>query len=454
VNNARSQASGFLYHSPEFIVTSAHVVIGASTILVNFPSGDASDARPVKWDLEHDLALLHLSDPASNIQPIARATEPPMAGDRLKVLGYPLGVPVVSSNQVSVRDTGGAQLRDIIDQRTREELQDIGFSILLDCPILDLEGTLVPGHSGAPILDGSGLLVGIGDGGLEQGAAARSWAIPAKALDALMEKPDSDQPPPGWPSSSVVKSLFGAELDARYAGSNRQEIKISTNDSGSLASLVLARTRTFSELQETCDDQLGLSQLRAQLYQANMERMSMGSEVIDPAGFEYDIYQDIVSGASFAVPKGSQLSKGSALTNQGNLMCVSNAEGTLLLRFQLQHTPGPNEAANLSNIFFNHATSDLPVQWQVDPRFSQPIPVSSPLGFAFRRTSWFGFEPNLQGFPQLTSYAFLLTAVRGSTVLGAIAVNRAVDTGQLKDKNWIQMHFGIQLTGFSHAPGQ
>jgi hypothetical protein len=36
----------------------------------------------------------------------------------------------------------------------------------------------LPGHSGAPILNGNGRLVGVGDGGIDFGRVGWGWAIP------------------------------------------------------------------------------------------------------------------------------------------------------------------------------------------------------------------------------------------------------------------------------------
>jgi hypothetical protein len=49
--------------------------------------------------------------------------------------------------------------------------------------VLSLSGGVLPGHSGAPILDTEGLVVGIGNGGLKSGTIGIGWGIPITEIN-------------------------------------------------------------------------------------------------------------------------------------------------------------------------------------------------------------------------------------------------------------------------------
>jgi hypothetical protein len=84
----------------------------------------------------------------------------------------------------------------------RAEVRRIGFP-MLDTQVLRLDGNLLPGHSGAPLLDAQGQVVGIGSGGLERGAVGVGWAVRAQYLAQL--RTSQDKPPVG---GAVSQSAF------------------------------------------------------------------------------------------------------------------------------------------------------------------------------------------------------------------------------------------------------
>ena len=65
-----------------------------------------------------------------------------------------------------------------------EGLSKVGFP-RTDTRVIDIEGHLTAGHSGAPLLNSDMELVGIGSGGLMHGKIERAWAIPASRLSEL-----------------------------------------------------------------------------------------------------------------------------------------------------------------------------------------------------------------------------------------------------------------------------
>jgi len=166
--------SGFAV-GQDLVVTNAHVVAGERSTSVERDDGRRLSATVVSFDPERDLAVLHVADlnrPALVIGPASR-------GDIGGVFGHPGGEPLrIAPFQVSrqLEATG----MDIYDQRPT------------DRQVLELAATLRPGDSGAPLVNPSGVVIGV------------AFAI------------STDQP-------GLAYGLATSELDAVLAGARRDE---------------------------------------------------------------------------------------------------------------------------------------------------------------------------------------------------------------------------------------
>ncbi len=212
-------ATGFVWGKERLVVTALHAVAGAdtATITLYYQAAKVSRSGHVRAVLRgSDLALLQVDAPPA-VTGLELAPAPPRPGERVTALGYPLGIRTCNSVEMTVRRIGGKVLKDIVDDDTAAALGAFGFPAL-DGEILNLEGSLQPGHSGAPILREDGRLVGVGDGGLARGAAALSWAIPAARLASLAasrEKPPTRSELSG--GKVAIRALFSAELGGDFA---------------------------------------------------------------------------------------------------------------------------------------------------------------------------------------------------------------------------------------------
>jgi S1-C subfamily serine protease len=181
----RRVASGFRWLDAISVVTSLHVVVGAENILVEFagPKIETSAAHVVAQDPEAELALLRLDRPFSAGRPLeARAAA--TNASQLWVVGYPLEVTGLRSVRLRLSDIAPKTLSDAVDESARDDLTRLGFPSL-DLSVLQVEGSLLPGDSGSPIVDRTGAVVGIGDGGLRRGTVGLGWGIPSDLLDKL-----------------------------------------------------------------------------------------------------------------------------------------------------------------------------------------------------------------------------------------------------------------------------
>lgn len=107
------------------------------------------------------------------------------AGAKVKVVGHGNGIEFQRDVPLVVRERASDTLGKIINPKAREVLsrrvidpKTYRTSPDLDSHFLAIEGNLVPGHSGAPILASNGTVVGVGIGGLKDGTVGYGWATP------------------------------------------------------------------------------------------------------------------------------------------------------------------------------------------------------------------------------------------------------------------------------------
>src|SRR5258708_610458 len=248
-------ATGFIFDRADAVVTCMHVVIGGEGVKVIF-SGSTREAKVERVLRGSDLAILHLNKPLET-HPIKIADGSPKAGQAIIALGYPLAAPVIKSMEGSIRRVGGTTLSDLIGQEeVRREITATGLPSL-SSPIVDLQISLTPGMSGAPIIDDKGNVVGIGNGGLEKGTTELTWAIAASELEKLLIS--IEQIPKKSAELQRNTAMFSAELRA----STGESITVGGRTFSKL------RTRRLDELLRYSDDVLGVHQIAADFQPLN-----------------------------------------------------------------------------------------------------------------------------------------------------------------------------------------
>ena len=172
----RRKASGFQWTQPDLVVTAYHVVAGADTIAIQSTANEVVTvlASPIAFDVDGDLALLKLASPLPGTA-MLHASATPSAGSPLWVVGYPLDIAGLRSRRLRLSEIAPKTLGEALDETAKSDLEALKFPAL-DLPVLHIEGDLLPGDSGAPIIDVRGRVVGIGNGGLKRGTVGLGWA--------------------------------------------------------------------------------------------------------------------------------------------------------------------------------------------------------------------------------------------------------------------------------------
>ena len=283
--------SGFAWSQPGYIVTALHVVAGAKKVSVYAESvKKRSRAQVVATLHEADLALLKLERDLG-LTPLNHAAADANDSADHFVWGYPHDVAEMTRHRVQI--VGGLnaapRLSSIFrsDSQLKRTLGAQGYP-QLDSRIIRVD-KIQPGHSGAPLVNAAGEVIGIGDGGLRDGLGGLNWAVPA--AEYLPRLRQSRDPIPT--AASLQSGLFSAA--AENADDPTAAIRI---DSGSTLRRVWSAP--LEEIIDLVDDEL-----RDTFEEIVAEAREMtGSDI---SGALIDVYEDEASGATFAAPRGSEL---------------------------------------------------------------------------------------------------------------------------------------------------
>jgi serine protease Do len=180
VLNGNGAGAGTIWHSDGLIITNAHVVARSRSLEVALPDGRTFPAAIVARDDSHDLAALAIQ--AHDLPTIEPGDSNQLyPGQWVMALGHPWGV----ADAV----TGGIVIGAGAD------LIELSASTGRDWVAVSLH--LRPGHSGGPLIDVDGRLVGVNTlmTGPDVGAA-----VPVNTVKAFLKREIGTQKPDAAPS--------------------------------------------------------------------------------------------------------------------------------------------------------------------------------------------------------------------------------------------------------------
>ncbi|MDD4964629.1 MAG: serine protease [Gallionella sp.] len=429
-------ATGFLWMDSSHVVTSLHVVDRSNNITVRYMDADgnmvaSSSANVVAVLKDSDLVLLRVTKPQDR-KPLTINESPPVVKQTFDVVGFPLNISVASNTTVTIRH-GGNKLRTILGPKHLILVKSAPYPSV-DVEILNLEGSLVPGHSGAPIVNEQGQVIGIADGGLESGAIEISWGIPVKQLNSLAQSNDVS-----LPMSPVATTAFTDDTQEGIG----ETLTLGTTNFTKL------RTRTFAQLVSTADDIRGLSQL------------ATAFSIFSPDSFKYDIYQDLSSGATVVIPEGAQI------TSSNNFFVVDTGNARMTMKIQLAKLSSPDQDQEKSVAFERQLfeVNNFMQAWP-DGQWSYLLPMNK-FGVKVYRRGWFR-NIIVNGQSMSDKYFFETLASTSTYFLGIAAINNDNTFPTLQSeyfceqdksgeacaaffasrKLWAQMVLGVQFSSF------
>ena len=418
VRSGSKYSTGFFWKNGTDIVTTLHSISNKNDIEVYV--NDAikwRDANVIRAYKNSDLVLLRISNYNSDHFINRQFFSQPVVDTKVFTIGY-------NSGNVNYQDRdfmvgllqGNNQLKDLLPSSAEQEIIRLGFPSL-QAEITYLKGQLLHGFSGSPVLDFEGKLVGVANGGLENGAAGISWCITAKSLVRL------EQSNEGFPhiNQNSVNVLFASE-------SYESDELIHLNE----FTFQKTKTRTFAQLDQTGNystyQEMGLYQLLG-MFQMN------GIQYND---FVYDIYTEQKSGATIVIPGGMELKK-----INGLLFAISD-DGTKRIFIDIKRTFDVQQASVLFEQ--NIMTSTGIFSWIQDPRLSFLQPLIRPDNVIINRKGFYNLQPN--------KYLFEVLAGKESIFLGLyILMDNAMNPMNLMFINPVESakySLAAQLTTFSY----
>ena len=167
-----AEGTGFVYDTKGDIVTNYHVVADSSSVSVKFSDGSKYKATIVGTDPTTDLAVIHVTAPASKLVVLSLADSSKVAvGDGVVAIGNPFGLDgTVTSGIVSALN------REIVSPN--------------NAPIegaIQTDAAINHGNSGGPLLDMQGKVIGVtsqiqSDSGGNDGVG---FAVPSNTVSSI-----------------------------------------------------------------------------------------------------------------------------------------------------------------------------------------------------------------------------------------------------------------------------
>ena len=142
----QGSGSGFVWNKQGHIVTNFHVIYGADAIKVTLADRSEHQARLVGADPDHDVAVLQIQVPDSQLEPLAIGSSADLrVGQKVLAIGNPFGLD--HSLTTGVVSALGRTIKSM-SNRTIEG-------------VIQTDAAINPGNSGGPLLDSSGRLIGV-----------------------------------------------------------------------------------------------------------------------------------------------------------------------------------------------------------------------------------------------------------------------------------------------------
>ncbi|MBW8905675.1 MAG: trypsin-like peptidase domain-containing protein [Betaproteobacteria bacterium] len=143
----RAVGSGVVIINRGVILTSLHVVAGASRVRVQFEDGSESDAAIVSRQPEHDLAVLQASQIPDDLQAATlRSAKQLIEGEHVTAVGFPFGI-------------GPSVSHGVISGLRRQYQSPDGERVLSN--LIQFDAAANPGSSGGPLVNAAGEVIGI-----------------------------------------------------------------------------------------------------------------------------------------------------------------------------------------------------------------------------------------------------------------------------------------------------
>lgn len=166
--------SGFVFDKQGHILTNYHVVENAKELIVTLYNGQQYNAKLIGGDPSNDIAVLKIQIPPEKLFPIKLGSSQGLkVGQKVLAIGNPFGLDrtlttgVISSLGRSLRSESGRLIKGIIQT----------------------DAAINPGNSGGPLLNSSGLVIGVNTAIVSKvgQSAGIGFAIPINTVKRIVK---------------------------------------------------------------------------------------------------------------------------------------------------------------------------------------------------------------------------------------------------------------------------
>ncbi|WP_256401602.1 S1C family serine protease [Haloarchaeobius litoreus] len=176
VRTDTGQGSGFVYQAAEnnstsYIVTNAHVVGSAESVIVGFTREESELGTVVGRDRSTDLAVVRVSETPGYVEALSVADTPPEPGSKVVAIGNPFGLEETITH-------------GIVSGLNRSMPTNSGFTIP---DVVQTDAPINPGNSGGPLIRCDGTVVGVNSAGIAADRADNvGFAISPNLVDRVV----------------------------------------------------------------------------------------------------------------------------------------------------------------------------------------------------------------------------------------------------------------------------
>ena len=167
--------TGFVWDDLGHVVTNFHVIQGASAARVTLADQSTHRAELVGAFPDRDLAVLKISVPKARLPPLPLGTSKDLlVGQRVFAIGNPFGLDqTLTTGIVSAL---GREIESVTRRRIRGVIQT--------------DAAINPGHSGGPLLDSAGRLIGVNTAIYSPSGASSGigFAIPVDEVNRIVPR--------------------------------------------------------------------------------------------------------------------------------------------------------------------------------------------------------------------------------------------------------------------------
>jgi hypothetical protein len=338
-------------------------------VAVDFVDAGVSRPAAVAQALRRaDLALLAVED-APEVPALPHHETLPPEEETLAAIGLPLNTPVWQESYGS-RALNVRRLSDILPPAARQSVPAVG-SPEIELESFRLTAVVKPGSSGGPVIDRAGRVVGVVDGGLDGGASALNWAVPATVLSELLASADS-----GAGLGAAARELFA------YAEGGEAPATVNESFFCGGREYFLLATRTLEEIAGSVYDPGALDDPNGFL--AVLANFAVYMDESALAALRFALWVDAASGATVAVPEGMTLSE-----QYGFCVAETEAADVGVIFRNVDLDPAWPDAQSASLGFETDVVGLLQASCAPDANWSQLLPHTRFDGLVARRQGYY-----------------------------------------------------------------